>query len=213
MDNHVHLLVETQEFDVADGMRDVLAQHAKRYNTRHGREGHLFSERYRLVGIDNDAHLLTTLRYIAMNPVRAGLVDCAGDWPWSSYTAVLDGAPQTECVPARAVLPLFHPLEPRARDLLRHFVEAGEPRAVRRPSVSTLVQLLGRSRAILAADRIGWTHSEIARALGVGRTAITKRLLRSTSDRAMIPSDTEPAPAAPAAPARETEHPLPGTGK
>lgn len=194
MDNHVHLLVATQNVDVADGMRDLLGQHASRYNRRHGRTGHLFSERYRRVGIDNDAHLLTTLRYIALNPVRAGLVECPEDWPWSSYTRVLEGAPETECVPALAVLPFFHPLGPRARELFRRFV--GTDQTARRPSVSTLVQVLGCRRAVPAAARTGWTHAEIARFLGVGRPAITKRLLRVDTGGTRITRDLNASPAA-----------------
>lgn len=196
MDNHFHLLVATTNLDVADGMRDLLAQHAKRYNTRHGRIGHLFSERYRLVGIDSDGHLLTTLRYIALNPVRAGLVTCPEDWPWGSYASVLVGTPDTEAFRASTVLPFFHPLETRARDLLRRFVGDYEPGPARRPSVSTLVQVLGSRRAVVTASRIGWTHAEIACALGVGRPAITKRLLRSTTNQAMLSGELRNSPTA-----------------
>jgi len=154
MDNHIHLVVTTPKADLGDGMRDLLARYARRFNRRHGRSGHLFSERYRMIPVQNDAQLLATIRYIARNPSRAGVTANPGEWPWGSYPAIATGAAEPRCVASEAVLGLFHPVAERARELFAQFVEAdtdlyGEPppdvAASTSPSISSLGPLPRRS--------------------------------------------------------------------
>jgi putative transposase len=57
------------------------------YNRRHGKVGHLFQGRFKAILVDRQAYLLEVCRYVELNPVRASMVTCAGDWPWSSYRA------------------------------------------------------------------------------------------------------------------------------
>lgn len=85
MPNHYHLLVETPQPNLADGMHLLNGRYARRFNARHERAGHLFQGPYRAEPVERDAHLLETCRYIALNPVRAGLVDDVENWPWSSF--------------------------------------------------------------------------------------------------------------------------------
>jgi len=95
MDNHVHLLVETPHPNLGEGMQRLHAPYAKKFNARHGTVGHVFQGRYGTKRIKDDVHLITALRYIARNPVEAGLCGAEGDWPWSSHTMLLAGtAPQ-----------------------------------------------------------------------------------------------------------------------
>ena len=54
-------------------------------NRRHRRVGHLFQGRYKAILLDREAYLLELTRYVALNPVRAGLVALPGDWRWSGY--------------------------------------------------------------------------------------------------------------------------------
>jgi putative transposase len=54
------------------------------FNARHGRSGTLWEGRFRAGAVEGERHLLACMRYIELNPVRAGLVAEAGDWPWSS---------------------------------------------------------------------------------------------------------------------------------
>jgi REP element-mobilizing transposase RayT len=94
MPNHVHLLVETTVPNLGDGMRHLHGRYAARFNTRHGRSGHLFGGRFGGVWVTDDAHLWTVARYIAMNPVEARLCPRPEDWRWSSHGAVVrDRAP------------------------------------------------------------------------------------------------------------------------
>jgi len=59
--------------------------HARRYHLHYGSHGHLWQGRYKSFPIQQDAHLLTVLRYVLRNPLRAGLVQRSADWPWSSH--------------------------------------------------------------------------------------------------------------------------------
>ena len=89
MDNHLHLIVETPEPNLGDGMRRLQGEYARRFNKRHGRSGHVFQGRYGSVLAKTDEHLWTLLRYLAMNPVRAGLCESPDEWLWSSYPRVM----------------------------------------------------------------------------------------------------------------------------
>jgi putative transposase len=91
MPNHVHLIVVPAD---EDGLRRTFADAHRRYtafiNARHRWTGHLWQGRYGAVAMD-EGHLGAAARYVALNPVRALLVDRAGDWPWSSARAHLAG--------------------------------------------------------------------------------------------------------------------------
>ena len=190
MDNHIHFVATTPKADVHDGMRDLLSRYARHFNRRHGRSGHLFSERYRMVVIEDDAHLLATIRYVARNPTRAGLTSRPGEWPWSSYSDLSVGAPTAACVRSAAVLELFHAVPDRARELLVRFVEdehgtPGTDVDAPSPNVASLMQALGVRPAIAAAATLGHSGSAIAAALE-SRTAApgssNNRLLRRSTE-------------------------------
>jgi putative transposase len=91
MDNHVHLLVETPFANLGDGMMRVHSPYAQMFNERHAKVGHLFQGRYGARRIRDDVHLITTLRYIARNPVEAGLCAAEHEWPWSSQAMLHAG--------------------------------------------------------------------------------------------------------------------------
>jgi REP element-mobilizing transposase RayT len=91
MDNHVHLLIETPEANLGPGMQRLHGPYAQAFNARHRKVGHLFQGRYGAERVEDDAQLVTTLRYIALNPVEAGLCADPRDWPWSSYALLVEG--------------------------------------------------------------------------------------------------------------------------
>ena len=93
MGNHVHLLLETPFANLGRGMQSLHGRYAQRFNQRHDRKGHLFESRYGSVHVENDAQLWMTIRYLALNPVEAGLVARADDYEWSSYGRVVTGRP------------------------------------------------------------------------------------------------------------------------
>jgi putative transposase len=95
MPNHYHLLLETPEPNLASGMQVLNLSYARYFNWRSRRVGHVFQGPYRDRHITREAHLIELCRYIALNPVRAHLVDDPAEWPWSSYRALagLERAP------------------------------------------------------------------------------------------------------------------------
>lgn len=61
------------------------------YNAKYDREGHLFQDRYRAESVDNEEYLLTVLRYIHQNPVKASLCDTVDKYEFSSYSEFITG--------------------------------------------------------------------------------------------------------------------------
>jgi putative transposase len=84
MDNHVHLLIETPRPNLGTGMQALHGKYGRRFNDRHDRGGHVFQGRYGARRVTCDAQLWATIRYIALNPVVAGVCADAAQWRWSS---------------------------------------------------------------------------------------------------------------------------------
>ena len=89
MTNHYHLLLETPEPNLSRGMQRLNGPYAQNFNKRHGRVGHVFQGRYKAILVERESHLLELTRYVVLNPVRAGMVERAEDYPWSSYLQTL----------------------------------------------------------------------------------------------------------------------------
>ncbi len=88
MTNHFHLLFDTPRADLAAGMHRLNSAYATHFNERHGFDGHLFDRRYGSRLVETEEHLLEVLRYIAFNPVKAGLCGHPREWRWSSFYGV-----------------------------------------------------------------------------------------------------------------------------
>jgi putative transposase len=126
MSNHVHLLVELRKPTLSTGMQYLNSAYARAFNKRHGYSGHAFEARFHSSLVASERHLAATLRYIALNPVAAGLCMDPAQWRWSSYraTAGLETPPAflaTDRV--RALFGAAH----RAADEYVHFVHTGLP--------------------------------------------------------------------------------------
>jgi putative transposase len=83
MTTHFHLIVETPQPNIARGMQWLNGTYAQAFNDRHGRVGHLFGGRYGAVLFQSEKHYETALRYVAYNPVGAGLCRHPCDWVWT----------------------------------------------------------------------------------------------------------------------------------
>jgi putative transposase len=107
MGNHYHLIVQTPDARLSAALRDLHGGYSRDFNTTHRRSAHLFRNRFSAQFVDSETHFLTACRYIAHNPVRAGLCGEPADWPWSSYraSAGLDPRPPflSEVLLSRAV--------------------------------------------------------------------------------------------------------------
>ncbi|MCK5681968.1 transposase, partial [bacterium] len=93
LDNHFHLLLRPKATSLANFMRRLLTGYAVSFNLRYGRSGHLFQNRYKSIVCDEDAYFLELIRYIHLNPVRAGIVrnlDELQFYPWSGHRQLLE---------------------------------------------------------------------------------------------------------------------------
>ena len=127
LDTHFHLLVGTPAANLGVGMQWLLASYARDFNKRHERDGNLFHCRFYSKRVTSDEHLASAIVYVALNPVRAGLVEQPEVWPWSSYAATVGVAAAPRFLDRRAVLELVDE-HPRSAQLLLR-VAVGETRA------------------------------------------------------------------------------------
>ena len=85
MGNHVHILLKIGHEPLQTVMRRIAAKYVYWYNVKYERVGHLFQERFRSEPVEDDAYLMTVLRYIHRNPVKAGLCRKPENYQFSSY--------------------------------------------------------------------------------------------------------------------------------
>ncbi|MBI3712205.1 MAG: transposase [Burkholderiales bacterium] len=140
MTNHYHLLVETVEGNLSAGMRQLNGVYTQRFNRRHGLVGHLFQGRYKAILVQKEAHLLELSRYVVLNPVRAGMVDLPEQWPWSSYSFVVNDGFAPEWLDTDWLLGQFGSQRGSARRAFVKFVLQG--RGLSSPLLATKHQLL-----------------------------------------------------------------------
>lgn len=89
MTNHLHVLVQISDAPLGQLVLRIASQFARGVQTRLDTTGHLFERRYHAVLVDADAYLTTLVRYIHLNPVRAGLVADPAAYAWSSHRVYL----------------------------------------------------------------------------------------------------------------------------
>jgi putative transposase len=127
MPNHFHLLLRPRgDGDLGRWMQWLATSHVRRYHRHYGGSGHVWQGRFKAFPIQQDEHLLTVLRYIERNPLRAELVAKAEDWPHSSLPDRLSRQPSEILSP----LPIALPRNWRAR--VNRALTGGELSAVRR---------------------------------------------------------------------------------
>jgi REP element-mobilizing transposase RayT len=85
MPNHVHLMIETPEPNLGNGVQWLHGRYARAFNIRHARSGHLFEAPYKSPLITTGAGFVRTVRYIVRNPLAAQLCREVGEWEWSSH--------------------------------------------------------------------------------------------------------------------------------
>ena len=127
MTNHFHLLLRTNQTKLSLFMRRLLTGHAVTFNLRHGRVGHLFQNRYKSIVCEKEPYLLELVRYIHLNPLRAGLLKDLGEldaYPWSGH-AVLMGNGAHAGQQTDEVLSRFGRKSTKARRAYREFIADG----------------------------------------------------------------------------------------
>lgn len=90
MDNHVHLMLSERTEELAKVMKRITVSYVYYFNKKYKRVGHLFQDRYRSEVIEEDNYVMSLVRYIHRNPVKAGIVELPEYYKWSSYNGYLD---------------------------------------------------------------------------------------------------------------------------
>jgi len=110
--NHFHLLLRTSLTPLSKVMRRLMTGYAVTFNKRHKRSGHLFQNRYKSIVCEENPYLLELIRYIHLNPLRAGLVKDLKEldkYPWTGHSAIL-GKKKNPLVPCPSPKNRFTPL-------------------------------------------------------------------------------------------------------
>ncbi|HFD31362.1 MAG TPA: transposase [Gammaproteobacteria bacterium] len=126
MSNHYHLLIETPDSNLSQGMRQLNGVYTQRFNRRHKRVGHVYQGRYKAILVQKENYLLELARYIVLNPVRAEMVRSAKDWPWSSYRATAGLKEAEDFLHVDWVLSAFAKRKSLASERYREFVSHGK---------------------------------------------------------------------------------------
>ena len=122
MENHYHLVVETPEANLSGGLQSVNSRYAATFNAKYGFSGHLFQGRFHSVAIESEGHLLELSRYLAANPVRAGLCGEPEDWRWGSYSAVVGSISSPSFLEVDHILEYWGARPETARENFRGFI-------------------------------------------------------------------------------------------
>jgi len=125
MDNHYHLLIETPDGNLSQGMRHLNGIYTQTFNRRHNRVGHVFQGRFKAIIVEKESHLLELCRYVVLNPVRAGMVAAPQKWLWSSYLATGVTAKKEPYLTTEWILGQFSLTKAEARKKYRQFVYDG----------------------------------------------------------------------------------------
>ncbi len=92
MGNHVHLLLKDNNSNISKMLKQLGVSYVLYFNRKYERTGHLFQDRFKSEAVERDSYLLTVLRYIHQNPLKAGLVKKMESYCWSSYPCYLTGS-------------------------------------------------------------------------------------------------------------------------
>lgn len=142
MPDHVHLLLRPREAPISRIMQSLLVSHTHRYHRRHESMGHVWQGRFKSPVVQDDEHVLSVLRYIEANPVRARIVKHSEDYRWSSFPAhglglpneLLDPLPLYEALAAtpsarrrKWISLVQRPLDPSEIEAIRRSVQSSRP--------------------------------------------------------------------------------------
>jgi len=171
LDNHLHLLIVSGSSGLSTFMRRLLTGYASGFNRRHRRFGHLFQNRYKSIICDLDPYLLELVRYIHINPLRAGLVknlEELENYPWCGH-GILTGRLKSDWQEKDFVLGFFGPKRGKAIRAYREFVEAGKGLGPRPDLVGGgLIRSMGGWSKVLTLRRKGESDAYDERILGDG---------------------------------------------
>jgi putative transposase len=171
MTNHVHLLIQTPETNLGTGMKSMHERFATDLNRLHRQHGHVFGARYGSKLVRDDRHLHGCLRYIALNPVKAGMCGSPAEWKWSAHSALVGTAEPEACVDVAAALEFLGPNIGAARLAYQQLLARSDAD-------------LAREGLVSAVDDFGLPAADLAGHLGVHLATAYRRLAVDRARRA-----------------------------
>lgn len=181
MDNHAHILLRSGPQGLSDFMRKLLTGYAVFYNRRHDRHGHLFQNRYKSIVVQEDPYFKQLVRYIHLNPLRAGLVESIAKldyFRWCGHSALV-GRRKSEWQDTGFVLSCFGRRQKQGQIAYRRFIKEGIALG-RQPQLvgGGLVRSAGGWSEVKSLRRLGVVEKGDERILGSG--AFVKQILKET---------------------------------
>lgn len=125
MDNHVHLVIQVGNTSLSTIMQNLTSRYTRWFNSRHKRIGHLFQGRFKAIMVDEESYLLELVRYVHLNPVRAGMVNQLDEHHWNSNMAYA-GDMTCSWLYTDEVLSMFSSNHDTARANFAQFMDEGE---------------------------------------------------------------------------------------
>lgn len=125
MDKHYHLVIETPDGNLSQGMRQLNGVYTQTFNRRHHRVGHLFQGRFKGILVQKESHFLEVCRYVVLNPIRAKTVSQARQWKWSSYRATAGLSEVRRGLTVEEILGYFGQQRRAAQEKYQEYVREG----------------------------------------------------------------------------------------
>lgn len=125
MGNHLHILLKIGIEPLEQILRRICGSYVYWYNRKYDRIGNLFQGRYKSEVVETDAYLLTAIRYIHQNPIKASLVKRLEDYKWSSYTEYINESKKSKTCNTDFILSI---LQEKRSESIRSFIEFNEER-------------------------------------------------------------------------------------
>jgi putative transposase len=125
MKNHLHLLIEIQETPLSKILQGINQSYTTYFNRKYKTVGHLFQGRYKAILCDRDEYLLSLVKYIHFNPVRAKIVKTPDEYQWSSHHGYIKKTDKVTIVDTDQILRMFSEDKQRARKLYSAYMSKG----------------------------------------------------------------------------------------
>lgn len=125
MTNHYHLIVETLDGNLSQGMQQLNGRYSQYYNRRHALVGHVFQGRFKAILVQREQYMMELARYVVLNPLRAGLVTTLDEWRWSNYLCFMGRQTIPAWLDTSTTLQTFSESGEQAINAYHRFVIAG----------------------------------------------------------------------------------------
>ncbi|PFG15064.1 transposase [Bacillus sp. es.036] len=107
MNNHIHLLLKEGNEEISLTLKRLAISFVQTYHFKYRTSGHLFEDRFKSENVETVKYLLTVVRYIHQNPLKARMVRSVDDWPWSSCTEYYRGYSKTKWLDCDYILKFY----------------------------------------------------------------------------------------------------------